>query len=77
MKMIYRGISYEYIPQTIKTFETTIVARYRGLTYNIKHPVNSANPLQLNLKYRDISYTRGQANKIPQSVKEKGAVVGA
>lgn len=65
MKLHYRGNSYESYPQVIETHETGITAKYRGLTYRVRHLLARTCPAPLvNLKYRGIAYTKDQAPAI-------------
>jgi hypothetical protein len=41
MKLSYRGSSYETNPQSVEMIESDISARYRGLNYQVRRPVNS------------------------------------
>ncbi len=65
MKLHYRGNSYESYPQVIETHETGITAKYRGLSYEVRHLLarTCSSPL-VNLKYRGIAYIKDQAPAI-------------
>ena len=57
MKLFDRGVSYEFNPQIIETFETGVTAMFRGQTYQIRHPrVGAYSQRQMNLKYRGVAY---------------------
>jgi len=65
MKLHYRGNCYESDTQVIETHDSGITAKYRGLTYQVRHllPRTCSQP-PVNLKYRGVAYTRGQAPAI-------------
>ncbi|MGB7441166.1 MAG: DUF4278 domain-containing protein [Coleofasciculaceae cyanobacterium] len=61
MKLKYRGNSYDYNPQFLKTTESEITAKYRGVTYKVKRFFNFAVPSSIvNLKCRGVAYVKGQ-----------------
>ena len=65
MKLHYRGNSYESHPQMIETYDTGITAKYRGLTYQVRCPLErTCSQSLMNLKYRGLAYTKDQAPAI-------------
>lgn len=57
MKLIYRGISYEYNPPVVETVEGEIGGKFRGLDWrfhNLKKPLLLQPPV--NLTYRGVTY---------------------
>lgn len=74
MRLTYRGLFYETPPQKIEMAETNLFVQYRGLTYNIRRPVNLATSPQRTLKYRGISYTIGQVSNILNLKRQQGFI---
>lgn len=64
MKLQYRGISYYYTPQNVKTHSTKVEAKFRGSTYSVCSAINPTLQNTLNLKYRGIDYTTNQVTAI-------------
>ncbi len=62
MKLIYRGVHYEYNPPFVGTEPNGIVGKYRGLEWKFRNPTKVAllRP-NLDLMYRGIPYTTSQA----------------
>ena len=57
MKLIYRGVSYEYNPPVVETVEGKVGGKYRGLDWrfhNLKKPPVLQPPV--NLTYRGVTY---------------------
>lgn len=66
MKLLYRGNSYESHSQ-VETVGTTIIAQYRGLSYQIQHPLfKDYTQPQRDFKYRGIPYTLNQDYALAQ-----------
>jgi len=59
MKLTYRGVSYEYNPQTVETTTAQVGGKYRGLDWRFR---NLKNPPVLqpvaNLTYRGVTYNK-------------------
>lgn len=57
MKLIYRGISYEYNPPVVETVEGKVGGKFRGLDWRF-HNLKKAPLLQppVNLTYRGVAY---------------------
>ena len=57
MKLIYRGISYEYNPPVVETVEGQVGGKYRGLDWRF-HNLKKSLLLQppVNLTYRGVTY---------------------
>ena len=57
MKLIYRGISYEYNPPVVETVEGQVGDKYRGLDWRF-HNLKKSLLLQppVNLTYRGVAY---------------------
>ncbi|HAJ62759.1 MAG TPA: hypothetical protein DCP31_28945 [Cyanobacteria bacterium UBA8543] len=63
MKLQYRGLPYESTVQVLKTVESGILAKYRGITYAVCCPIHAHTPqVSANLKYRGVLYTPSQAS---------------
>ena len=77
MKLIYRGISYEYNPPVVETVEGQVGGKFRGLDWrfhNLKKPPVLQPPV--NLTYRGVNYANRPTvtlNAVPtgQDVREK------
>ncbi|HBB32391.1 MAG TPA: DUF4278 domain-containing protein [Cyanobacteria bacterium UBA8803] len=55
MQLSYRGAFYEHIPHTVETVETSLNARFMGVNYRVRRPVNlSPQKPNLTLRYRGI-----------------------
>lgn len=59
MQLSYRGSSYEANPQSVEMMESDISARYRGLPYQVRRPVNSSliEPTA-QFRFRGIPYSK-------------------
>jgi hypothetical protein len=57
MKLSYRGISYEYNPPKVKTTQSGVAGKYRGLDWRFRN-LDKPPVLQpsVNLKYRGVAY---------------------
>ncbi len=57
MKLIYRGISYEYNPPVVNTVEGNVGGKFRGLDWRF-HNLKKPPVLQpsVNLTYRGVTY---------------------
>lgn len=57
MKLSYRGISYEYNPPEVKTTQSGVAGKYRGLDWRFRN-LDKPPVLQpsANLKYRGVAY---------------------
>ena len=57
MKLSYRGISYEYNPPKVKTTQSGVPGKYRGLDWRFRN-LKESPVLQpsVNLKYRGVTY---------------------
>lgn len=77
MKLIYRGISYEYNPPVIETVEGKAGGKFRGLDWrfhNLKKPPVLQPPV--NLTYRGVTYANRpiatpEALPTGQNIREK------
>lgn len=60
MQLFYRGVTYEFVPCTVETVETSTTARFLGVNYRIRRPVNglTVSP-NSTVRYRGIPYIRG------------------
>jgi hypothetical protein len=59
MKLSYRGSSYEVNPQSVEMIESDISARYRGLNYQVRRPVNSLTMEPMTqYRFRGIPYSK-------------------
>lgn len=63
MKLIYRGVSYDYNPASVEVIEEGVAGHYRGLEWRFRNP-KKAPVLQTNLdlRYRGVPYQTGQAS---------------
>lgn len=66
MKLTYRGVAYEFIPQLIESVSINISVKYRSQNYSLRRPVCHFNPSPLNLKYRGVAYSTVPTDKVPQ-----------
>ncbi|NEP85787.1 MAG: DUF4278 domain-containing protein [Okeania sp. SIO2C2] len=57
MKLIYRGISYEYNPTTVEVVPSVATGKYRGVEFRFSK-VKNAPTMQphYNLTYRGVKY---------------------
>ncbi len=73
MKLIYRGVSYEYNPPEVEVGEGKVEGKYRGLDWrfhNLKKPLVLQPPV--NLTYRGVAYTnRPTANSEKTATRPK------
>ena len=77
MKLIYRGISYEYNPPVVETVEGKVGGKFRGLDWrfhNLKKPPVLQPPV--NLTYRGVNYANrstvtSEALPTGQNIQEK------
>lgn len=59
MKLSYRGSSYEANPQSVEMIESDISARYRGLHYQVRRPVNSlVTESTAQYRFRGLPYSK-------------------
>lgn len=65
-QLTYRGIAYQSQVQTVDTVESKQSARYRGLRYIVRRPMNVSQSESQVLKYRGIAYNTGSVT-IPTS----------
>ena len=61
MQLRYRGIAYESNPVPIEMVETKLTASFRGLSYPVRRCINLYIPQKAKLRYRGVSYIKGQA----------------
>ncbi len=79
MKLIYRGISYEYNPPVIETAKGKVGGKYRGLDWrfhNLKKPLLLQPPV--NLTYRGVTYTNrptATAESTEQNIQQKARLL--
>ena len=69
MKLVYRGVSYDYNPPQVAVEEGAVTGKFRGLDWrfhNLKKPLVLQPPV--NLTYRGVAY-----NNRPTSTQEKSA----
>lgn len=61
MKLVYRGVSYDYNPPQVPTYDSGNLGTYRGLDVRFRNP-KKALVLQptLDLKYRGVAYRPGE-----------------
>lgn len=62
MKLSYRGVQYDYIPNELELGDSYAEGMYRGLTVQFRRTVGSVPQPVYNLKYRGVAYTTGAAN---------------
>ncbi len=69
MKLIYRGVSYDYNPAPVEMIEEAAVGNYRGLEWRSRKP-KKAPVLQTNLdlRYRGVAYQTGQTETAAEAV---------
>ena len=69
MKLVYRGVSYDYNPPQVAVEEGLVTGKFRGLDWrfhNLKKPLVLQPPV--NLTYRGVAY-----NNRPTSTQEQSA----
>lgn len=62
MKLIYRGVAYQYSPPQLRLTQTELVLKYRGANWRSRQLLEV--PMQkpdLQLKYRGIAYSTTQS----------------
>jgi Domain of unknown function (DUF4278) len=61
MILCYRGTYYCSHPQIIEKAETGMMAKYRGVSYQIQPQcLKTGSQREMNLKYRGVAYTVNQ-----------------
>lgn len=79
MKLTYRGVSYDYNPPEVPTFDSGNVGTYRGLDVRFRNPQKQV-VLQptLDLKYRGVAYRTGEGEAVNKPQTETaGTAAGA
>ncbi|MEM9541254.1 MAG: DUF4278 domain-containing protein [Cyanobacteria bacterium P01_E01_bin.42] len=62
MKLTYRGVTYDYNPTLVKSIDTEVGGKYRGLEWRFRNrKAPTAQKPTLDLVYRGVAYTQGQA----------------
>ncbi len=62
MKLIYRGVAYQYSPPQLRLTETELALKYRGANWRSRKLIDMLVPqLAFQLKYRGISYSTAQS----------------
>ena len=56
MKLSYRGLDYALQTVAIDSIETGLTARFRGLDYTIRRPINILSSRTGIRKYRGVAY---------------------
>ena len=70
MKLVYRGVSYDYNPPQVAVKEGAVTGKFRGLDWrfhNLKKPLVLQPPV--NLTYRGVAYKNR-----PTSIQEQSAI---
>ncbi|MGQ9872460.1 DUF4278 domain-containing protein [Leptodesmis sp.] len=70
MKLLYRGVSYNYAPATVETAPTGLAGKYRGAAVNFRTATQPiATHPALELIYRGVRYQTGVADSamVPQA----------
>ncbi len=63
MKLLYRGVSYNYTPAVVETAPTGLAGQYRGAAVNFRTATQPiATHPALELIYRGVHYRTGVAN---------------
>lgn len=63
MKLVYRGVEYDYTPSPVRYGDEYGVGVYRGIPVNLRHLEGihtDVHPVY-NLKYRGVEYTTGDS----------------
>ncbi|ELS02008.1 hypothetical protein Xen7305DRAFT_00017180 [Xenococcus sp. PCC 7305] len=71
MKLVYRGVSYDYDPPQVAVTESKITGKFRGLDWrfhNLKKPLVLQPPV--NLTYRGVAYSNRPTSGQEQSAAE-------
>jgi len=69
MKLCYRGINYDYTPNTADTKESGVLGRYRGLDWRFRNLKRVPTPLPtLDLVYRGIRCRKSDVSLTPATV---------
>ena len=69
MKLVYRGVSYDYNPPQVAVTEGLVTGKFRGLDWrfhNLKKPLVLQPPV--NLTYRGVDYNNRPTTAQEQSV---------
>lgn len=69
MKLVYRGVSYDYNPPQVAVTESSVTGKFRGLDWrfhNLKKPLVLQPPV--NLTYRGVDYNNRPTSSQEQSV---------
>lgn len=69
MKLQYRGIPYESNAHTMTSVDSGITAKFRGFIYHIQRPLKTYLHSAYVLKYRGISYIKGNYRISPSTYK--------
>jgi hypothetical protein len=64
MKLVYRGVSYEYSSMIIDTIETEELGKFLGNDYQVRRPIYQPNQVKLNLVYHGIAYNNDNSKPI-------------
>lgn len=59
MKLIYRGVAYDYDPPQVPVVDGVEVGKYRGATLHFHKLVKALTQPAYDLKYRGVSYHAG------------------
>ncbi|MBP0021814.1 MAG: DUF4278 domain-containing protein [Cyanobacteria bacterium SBLK] len=61
MKLTYRGVTYDYNPTNVKSIDTEVGGKYRGLEWRFRNrKAPTAQKATLDLVYRGVAYTQEQ-----------------
>lgn len=59
MKLVYRGVAYDYAPHQVPVVDSVEVGKYRGATLHFHKLVKALTQPACDLKYRGVSYHVG------------------
>ena len=77
MKLTYRGVQYDYTPQTLEVTESEIVGKYRGQAMHFQYPRHVPQPLTVHeLRYRGVPY-RTDGSRVTEAFPAVGPIPDA
>ncbi|MGB3652359.1 MAG: DUF4278 domain-containing protein [Rivularia sp. (in: cyanobacteria)] len=71
MKLIYRGIKYEYAPVAVEVTTEGVCGKYRGAEWKCHHSEYTSLSNAAELKYRGATYYSGNPEKVEELKQRK------
>jgi hypothetical protein len=76
MKMIYRGVSYEYNPTYVQIAGKQNEVKFRGCSYTMCHAVvNLQHSTNIDLVYRGVSVSEGKEARFLGATYERQQII--